>query len=72
MLKRLFRQERKREEDSDFTEVPHLTRGEPCDPPAALPESEDKPHIPSIKQETDPGATSPETNPTIEPEQATN
>ena len=42
---RLFRQERK---DIDLTQVPNLTRGEPPDPPAALPHSEDKPINSSI------------------------
>ena len=70
MFKGFFRQERKREKDSNFTQVPHLTREEPRDPPAALPESEDKPNNSSNKtmKETDPGTTSPETNPTFEPE----
>ena len=69
-LERLFRQERKREEDSVFTQVLHLTGGELCDPPATLPESEDEPNNSSnkTKKETDPGTTHPETNSTVEPE----
>ena len=72
MIKRLFRQQRKKEENSDFTEVPPLTRDELPDPPAALPESGDELNKSSHEtmKEAGPGATSPDTNSMIEPEKS--